>query len=76
MGANIETTVTATLVSLGQMRNLGELQCGFATASLHGMFNFITVAILFPLERAMSFLAELTGILVEGANKGSCQETY
>jgi solute carrier family 34 (sodium-dependent phosphate cotransporter) len=59
MGANIGTTVTSMLVSLGHMRRPAELQRGFAAATLHCAFNVLGVLILLPLEL-------LTG-LVSGA---------
>ncbi|MEC8928987.1 MAG: Na/Pi symporter [Verrucomicrobiota bacterium] len=50
MGANIGTTVTAKLVSLGHITRKAEFRRAFAASSVHDTFNFITVAILFPLE--------------------------
>jgi solute carrier family 34 (sodium-dependent phosphate cotransporter) len=50
MGANIGTTVTSMLVSLGHLRRPLELQRGFAAASLHCVFNLLGVLILLPLE--------------------------
>lgn len=50
MGANIGTTVTAKLVSLGHITRKAEFRRAFAASSVHDTFNLITVAILFPLE--------------------------
>jgi sodium-dependent phosphate cotransporter len=50
MGANIGTTVTAKLVSLGHITRKAEFRRAFAASSVHDGFNAITVAILFPLE--------------------------
>jgi sodium-dependent phosphate cotransporter len=50
MGANIGTTVTNTLVSLGQAKTGEAFQRSFAAATVHDFFNFFTVLILFPLE--------------------------
>ena len=50
MGANIGTTVTAKLVSLGHITRKAEFRRAFAASSVHDTFNFITVAVLFPLE--------------------------
>ena len=50
MGANIGTTVTAKVVSLGHITRKAEFRRAFAASSVHDTFNFITVAILFPLE--------------------------
>ena len=50
MGANIGTTVTNTLVSLGHIRQSGEFRRAFAAATVHDFFNVLAVAILLPLE--------------------------
>jgi len=50
MGANIGTTITAKLVSLGHITRSAEFRRAFAAASVHDTFNLITTAILFPLE--------------------------
>ena len=56
MGANIGTTVTNTIVSLAHMGRRDEFRRAFAIATCHDFFNFITVAILLPLELATHFL--------------------
>lgn len=76
MGANIGTTITAALVTLGQLRDTGELERGFSAASLHAMFNFMTVAVLFPLECATGYLEAVSGILVETAETGGNEDSY
>ena len=50
MGANIGTSVTSTIVSLGHITNRDEYQRAVAGASVHDFFNIITVAVLFTLE--------------------------
>jgi sodium-dependent phosphate cotransporter len=57
MGANIGTTVTNTIVSLGHMRQREEFVRAFAVATCHDFFNFITVALLLPLELMTGFLS-------------------
>ena len=52
MGANIGTTVTNTLVSLGSARESNEFRRAFAAATVHDFFNVFAVAILLPLELA------------------------
>ncbi|UCF68127.1 MAG: Na/Pi symporter [Acidobacteriota bacterium] len=82
MGANIGTTVTNTLVSLGHMGRRAEFQRAFAVATVHDFFNFIAVAALLPLElstgllrRAATWLASsmtgLGGIHYESPLKGA-----
>ena len=50
MGANIGTTVTNTIVSLGHVRASTDFSRAFAAATVHDFFNFLAVLILFPLE--------------------------
>jgi sodium-dependent phosphate cotransporter len=50
MGANIGTSLTSTLVSLGHVRNGEEFRRAFAAATVHDSFNILAVAILLPLE--------------------------
>ncbi len=67
MGANIGTTVTNTIVSLAHMGRRDEFKRAFSVATCHDFFNFMTVAILLPLELATGFLQKsaiyLTGFL-------------
>jgi sodium-dependent phosphate cotransporter len=50
MGANIGTTVTNTLVSLGHVGRRREFRKAIAAATVHDFFNLICVSIMFPLE--------------------------
>ncbi|WP_447957642.1 Na/Pi symporter [Vreelandella sp. EE7] len=59
MGANIGTTMTNTLVSLGHVRNKDEFRRAFAAATVHDFFNFLAVAILLPLEILFSPLERI-----------------
>jgi sodium-dependent phosphate cotransporter len=63
MGANIGTTVTCAIVSLGHVARPEEFKRAFAAASVHDFFNLITVLILFPLELATGFLAKTATML-------------
>lgn len=56
MGANIGTTITNTLVSLGHIRNQEEFKSAFAAATIHDFFNLTCVLIFLPLEIATHFL--------------------
>ena len=71
MGANIGTTVTNTLVSLGHVRQSNEFRRAFAAASVHDFFNVMAVAILLPLELATNVLSNsaewISGKLVGSA---------
>ncbi|MDH5371830.1 MAG: Na/Pi symporter [Acidimicrobiia bacterium] len=70
MGANIGTTVTNTLASLGFLRRSTEFKRAFAGATMHDFFNILAVALFLPLELATKFLSKsaewLAGLL--GAN--------
>ncbi len=59
MGANIGTTVTNTLVSLGHVRQSEEFKRAFAAATVHDFFNVMAVAILLPFELATGLLSSL-----------------
>jgi len=65
MGANIGTTVTNTLVSLGHIQWRDEFQRAFAVATCHDFFNFITVAILLPLELMTGYLRRTASWMAE-----------
>lgn len=59
MGANIGTTVTNTLVSLGHIRQSDEFKRAFAAATVHDFFNVIAVSILLPIELGTGVLSSL-----------------
>jgi sodium-dependent phosphate cotransporter len=63
MGANIGTTVTSTLASLGSIRRADEFRLAFAAATVHDFFNLLAVAVLLPLELATGFLSRMAGAL-------------
>jgi sodium-dependent phosphate cotransporter len=65
MGANIGTSVTNTIVAMGQMGNGDQLERAFAGATVHDMFNFLSVAVLLPVEAATGYLYYLTGAMVK-----------
>jgi sodium-dependent phosphate cotransporter len=50
MGANVGTTVTNTIVSLGHITQSAEYKRAFAAATVHDFFNLIVLLVLFPLE--------------------------
>ena len=57
MGANLGTTVTNTLASLGHVRRDMEFRRAFAAATVHDFFNILAVIIFLPLELATGFLS-------------------
>jgi sodium-dependent phosphate cotransporter len=59
MGANIGTTITNTLVSIGHIRSKEEFQRAFAASTVHDFFNLLAVAIFLPLEIMFGLLQKL-----------------
>jgi len=60
MGANIGTSITNTIVSLGHVRAKEEFKRAFSAATVHDFFNLLSVVIFLPLEIAFGLL-EKTG---------------
>ncbi len=50
MGANIGTSVTNTIVALAQSGDRAQFRRAFAGATVHDMFNWMSVIVLLPLE--------------------------
>jgi len=70
MGANLGTTVTNTLVSLGHVRQSNEFRRALAAATVHDFFNLMAVAVLLPVELItgrLSWLASQTADLLVGS---------
>lgn len=65
MGANIGTTVTNTLASLGHVRQSAYFQRAFAAATVHDYFNLLSVAILLPLEVAFGLISRIANSLAD-----------
>jgi sodium-dependent phosphate cotransporter len=71
MGANIGTSVTNTIIAMGQMGSGDQLERAFAGATVHDLFNFLSVAVLFPLELISGYLYHLTkAMLPSSVGKG------
>ena len=56
MGANLGTTITNTIVSLGHIRDREEFRRAFAAATVHDFFNLLAVFIFLPLELMFGLL--------------------
>ncbi|WP_436793420.1 Na/Pi symporter [Actinospongicola halichondriae] len=65
MGANIGTTVTNTLASLGHVRRSTEFKEAFAAATVHDYFNLLAVSILLPLELVTGILSKTAEALTD-----------
>ncbi|CAJ1819796.1 MULTISPECIES: sodium:phosphate symporter [Aeromonas] len=72
MGANLGTTITNTIVSLGHVRDRTEFRRAFAAATVHDFFNLMAVVIFLPLELMFGLLQHsaewLANMLVGSAN--------
>jgi sodium-dependent phosphate cotransporter len=71
MGANMGTTITNTIVSLG---NIGERQAfsrSFEAATVHDMFNLYSIVIFLPIEILFSPLERSAAVLAGWLEGGS-----
>ena len=69
MGANIGTTVTNIIVSIGHINRGNEFKRAFAAATVHDFFNVFAVILLFPIEIAFGLLEKTAsglGVLLFG----------
>mmetsp|Transcript_16578 Transcript_16578/g.33047 ORF Transcript_16578/g.33047 Transcript_16578/m.33047 type:complete len:556 (-) Transcript_16578:197-1864(-) len=60
MGANIGTSVTNTIVSFGQVNDLDQFERAFSGATVHDMFNMLSVLTLLPIELIFHPLEAMT----------------
>jgi len=58
MGANIGTTVTNTIVSVGHISRGEEFKRAFAAATVHDTFNVLAVIVFLPIQIATGFLSK------------------
>lgn len=65
MGANIGTTITNTIVSLGHVRKKKEFRRAFASATVHDFFNVMAVVIFLPIEILFHPLSKVGGFFAE-----------
>lgn len=65
MGANIGTTITNTIVSIGHVTRRHEFQRAFAAATVHDFFNILAVIVLFPLEMTFHVLEKSATVLAK-----------
>lgn len=57
MGANIGTSVTNTIVSLGHIGRKDEFEKALSSATVHDFFNLLAVILFFPLQVMTGFLS-------------------
>jgi len=75
MGANIGTSVTNTIVAIGQIADKDQFRRAFAGATVHDMFNILSVIILLPIEVASNYLFRLTKVIIESMHLGEGDES-
>ncbi|XP_021117275.1 sodium-dependent phosphate transport protein 2C isoform X2 [Heterocephalus glaber] len=62
MGVNVGTSITSTLVSMAQSGDRDEFRRAFSGSAVHGIFNWLTVLVLLPLESAVALLQRLSAL--------------
>ncbi len=78
MGANIGTTVTNTIVSMGHITRPDEFRRAMAGATVHDFFNWLSVLVLLPLELAFGVISGPAAVLagaVPGVESGGLGDT-
>ncbi|XP_073077184.1 sodium-dependent phosphate transport protein 2C isoform X7 [Manis javanica] len=68
MGVNVGTSITSTLVSMAQSGDRDAFRRAFGGSAVHGLFNWLTVLILLPLESATALLQELSALALGTAS--------
>ncbi|CAJ0926180.1 unnamed protein product [Ranitomeya imitator] len=68
MGVNVGTSVTSTLVSLAQSADRNEFRRAFGGSAVHGMFNWLTVIILLPIELGTGYLFHVSNAIIKSFN--------
>ena len=64
MGANVGTSITNTIVSMGHIHDKREYEKAFQAATIHDVFNVMAVIIFLPLEILFGILERISGWLV------------
>ena len=71
MGANMGTTITNTIVSLGNLNDRHSFNRSFQAATVHDFFNLYCIVIFLPVEVSFHPLERTAGCLSEGFGAGS-----
>ena len=66
LGANVGTSVTNTIVSLGHIGRKDEFGRAMGAATVHDFFNLFAVILFFPLELIFGFLSKSSEALTKG----------
>ena len=65
------TAITSMLVAMGHMGDGEQLERAFAGASIHEIFNVLSVCILLPIEILTHYLFHLTRVMLPGEPKNN-----
>lgn len=71
MGANMGTTITNTIVSLGNFRERSAFNKSFQAATVHDFFNLYAILIFLPIEILFSPLQRLAGTVATWLEGGT-----
>ncbi len=63
MGANMGTTITNTIVSLGNLRDIKTFKKSFQAATVHDFFNLYSIFIFLPIEILFQPLERMAGAM-------------
>lgn len=63
MGANMGTTITNTIVSLGNLREPHAFNKSFQAATVHDFFNLYSIVIFLPIEVSFHPLERMAGVV-------------
>lgn len=74
MGANIGTSITNTIVSLGHIGNKQEFQRAFNAATIHDFFNIFAVVIFLPIEIMFGLLEKTSAFFVSFFDFGTSSD--
>lgn len=77
MGANMGTTITNTIVSLGNLKEIQSFKKSFQAATVHDFFNLYSIFIFLPIEIMFSPLERIAGTVSTwfvGAGSASVKE--
>ena len=70
MGANIGTTTTNTLVSMGHVTRPAEFERAFAASTVHDFFNVLAALTILPIEMAFHPVQKMA-VVLQGAFAGA-----
>jgi sodium-dependent phosphate cotransporter len=70
MGANMGTTITNTIVSLGNLRQRGAFRASFEAATVHDFFNLYSIVVFLPVEILFHPLERMGKVLAAALSGG------